>query len=163
MNTEKKFRPSKRFEKLTFKERQGKYVVDTSVLAQKGLSKLVRRGLRGNIIIPDAVIAELEHAANIGKEVGFKGLDEITACHKLKHFIKIKFLGPRPAADQIKFARFGEIDAIVRELAFKNKAVLITSDLVQAKSASAYRVKVLFVPVKREEAEKPKRFLFWKK
>lgn len=159
----RRFRPSKRFEKLAFKGKPAVYVVDTSILAQKNLSRLVRRGLRGTVIIPDAVIAELEHAANLGREEGFKGLDEITACHKLRHFIRIKFLGPRPAADQIKWARFGEIDAIVRELAYKSHAVLITSDLVQAKSASAYGVKVLFVPLRKKEELPKKRFLFWKK
>ena len=122
------------------------YVVDTSAIVNKFLPKLIEKGLNGRIIIPDAVIAELENLANKGNEAGFIGLDEIAALHKFKKKkISVQFQGPRPDIKHIKYARSGEIDALIRGLAKKNKATLITADLVQAKSAQAYGIHVLFL------------------
>ena len=140
------------------------YVVDTSAIINKFPSKLIRKGMRGKIIIPNAVIAELENQANKGREEGFKGLEEVAGFHKLKHKfpIQIHFQGLRPNEMQIKFAKSGEIDALIREIALKNRAVLITADLVQAKTSQAYGLEVLFLRPKARR-EKKKRFLFWKK
>ncbi|MFC1685703.1 PIN domain-containing protein [Nanoarchaeota archaeon] len=129
----------------------GKYVIDTSIIAAKKLSFLIeKKGLRGKVIIPDASIAELEHQANIGKEIGFDGLDELAKLHKFKnkYSLKIEFAPPRPTAHEIKYAKSGEIDALIRSLAFGKEATLITSDFVQAKSAAAYGIKVWFVRAK---------------
>lgn len=130
-----------------FDKKQKNYVVDTSVIIQKFLPKLIEKGLSGKIIIPDAVIAELENLANKGSEVGFIGLEEIADLHHLKRRYKfsIIFIGPRPDLKQIKFAKSGEIDALIRGIAFRNKATLITADLVQAKSAQAYGLSVIFL------------------
>lgn len=134
------------------------YVVDTSVIVNKFMPGLLEKGLKGKIIIPNTVIAELENLANKGKEAGFVGLDEIASLHKLtrKYSIYIAFVGQRPDEKHIKYAKSGEIDALIRELAFKNKATLITADLVQAKSAQAYGISVIFI--KPRFVEKKKRF-----
>lgn len=145
-------------------KRQEVYVVDTSVLASKKLAQLVtKKGLKGKIIIPDASVAELENQANHGKETGFDGLDEIAKLHELKkkHNISVEFAPPRPSAHQIRFAKSGEIDALIRGLAYNKKAVLITSDFVQAKSAAAYGLKVWFIKAKPRKEEK--RFFFFRK
>jgi len=133
-----------------FNKNKETYVVDTSAIINKFLPKLFEKGLNGKIIIPNAVMAELENLANKGNEAGFIGLDEIVNLHNLKkkHKIFIKFEGSRPDIKHIKFAKSGEIDALIRELAFKNKAILITADLVQAKSAQAYGLRVIFLRVK---------------
>ena len=143
------------------KERKN-YVTDTSAIINRFVSKLVKKGLSGRIIIPNAVMAELENMANKGREEGFIGLEEVASFHKLKnHFpIQIYFEGPRPSEMQIKFAKSGEIDAIIRESARKNKAILITADLVQAKTSQAYGLQILFLKPKVKEIKK--RFLFWK-
>ena len=49
------------------------------------------------IIIPEAVIAELEAQANQGKEIGFSGLTELQALCKLSEegTIELKFVGVR--------------------------------------------------------------------
>lgn len=137
-----------------------KYVIDTSILINRVLGKLIKKGIQGEIIIPNAVIAELENLANKGMEEGFLGLEEIAHLHYLKkaHNIKIFFEGLRPSAHEIKFAKSGEIDALIREIAFRNKAVLATADLVQAKSAQAYGLEVLFFKFKPRKIKK--RFLF---
>jgi len=138
------------------------YVVDTSAIINKFLPKLIRKGLKGKLIIPNAVMAELENLANKGREEGFIGLEEVAKLHNRK-YIKIYFYGLRPNEMQIKFAKSGEIDAIVRNIARKTKAILVTADLVQAKSAQAYNIPVLYLKPKTQEKKKKFSLLFWKK
>ena len=142
-------------------QQQGSYVVDTSIIINKFIPRLLRKGLKGKIIIPNAVMAELENQANRGFEAGFLGLDEIAKLHTLKHKYKIKiyFQGIRPQEMHIKYAKSGEIDALIRDIAFRMKASLITADLVQAKSAQAYGLKVIFLRPKFKK-KKRKFFLF---
>ena len=123
------------------------FVIDTSVIINKFMPRLIEKGLRGKVIIPNAVMAELENLANRGNEAGFIGLEQVAHLHHLKkkHNIMIIFTGPRPDMKQIKYAKSGEIDALIREFALEHKATLVTADLVQAKSAQAYGLKVLFL------------------
>jgi ATPase len=140
------------------------YVVDTSLIINKFLGKLIKKGLKGKIIIPNAVMAELENQANRGYEEGFLGLEEVANLHKLKNNYKLQifFEGLRPNEMQIKFAKSGEIDALIREIALKNKAVLLTADLVQAKSAQAYGLEILYMKPYCKQ-EKKRFFSFLKK
>lgn len=140
-----------------------KYVVDTSVIAQKKLFRLFKDKLRGQLLIPNAVIAELENLANRGQDVGFHGLEEIAKLHHIKNRVRITFIGDRPTGHQIKYAKSGEIDALIRDLAFKEKATLITADKVQWKSAEAYGIPVYFIKTKFvEEKKKRRKFSFFK-
>lgn len=139
-------------------KRQLRFLVDTSVIAQKKLVKLFRKKLYGEVLIPNAVIAELENLANKGHEAGFHGLEEVAKLHKLKPRVKILFVGLRPTGHQIKFAKSGEIDALIRELAYKYHAILITADNIQAKSALAYGIKVFFI-----KSRAPRKKSFFKK
>lgn len=135
------------------------YVADTSAIINKFLPRLIHKGLKGRILIPNAVMAELENQANRGREEGFLGLEEISKLHRQKQ-LKVLFSGLRPNEHQIRFAKSGEIDALIRETAIKNNATLITSDLVQAKTSQAYGLQVIYLRpfIKR----KKKGFLFWK-
>ena len=142
------------------KKRSNVYLVDTSVIVKKRISKLATKGLSGIILVPNAVMAELENMANKGKNEGFDGLEEITKLHKFKN-LKINFIGPRPSEHQIKFAKSGEIDALIRGLAYNNKATLITSDVVQGKSAKAYNINVWFI--KQRFVKEKKKFSFFKR
>ena len=145
-----------------FDKKKKNYVTDTSAVINRFLPKLIEKGLQGRIIIPDAVVAELENLANKGNEAGFIGLDEIAALHKIKkkYKISVNFEGPRPEIKHIKYAKSGEIDALIRGIASKNKATLITADLVQAKSAQAYNIEVLFLRPYVPEKKKRKFFSF---
>lgn len=136
------------------------YVCDTSAIINHFVSSLIKKGLKGKIIIPNALMAELENLANRGQQAGFTGLEEVAGLHKLKKQFKIQifFQGIRPGEAHIKFAKSGEIDALIREIAIKNHATLITADLVQAKSAQAYGLNVIFL---KPKPEKKKKFLFW--
>jgi len=144
------------------KRKEETYLVDTSAIIHKKVSKLLKQNrIKGMILIPNAAIAELENLANRGQDVGFKGLEEIAKLHRYKS-IKIKFVGPRPSEHHIKYAKSGEIDALIRSLADTYHATLITADIVQSKSAAAYGLRVLFHKVRFKKPKK-KRFIFWKK
>jgi ATPase len=144
------------------KSKDETYLVDTSAIIHKKVSKLLKHNqIKGTILVPNAAIAELENLANRGQDVGFKGLEEIAKLHKFKS-LKIKFVGPRPSEHHIKYAKSGEIDALIRSLASTYHATLITADIVQSKSAAAYGIKVLFHKVRFIKPKKRK-FLFFKK
>jgi len=136
------------------------YVVDTSAIIHRKVSRLAKNGFKGTILIPNAAIAELENLANKGQDVGIKGLEEVAKLHHFKN-LKIKFIGPRPSEHHIKYAKSGEIDALIRSLANTYHAALITADIVQSKSAAAYGIKVLFHKVRFKKPKK--KFFLWKK
>jgi len=124
------------------------YVVDTSIVIEKAVSKLIKeKKIGGRIIIPRAVLAELENQANKGLEIGYLGLEELQELQKLKSdYVQIVFLGERPRVSQIKYAKIGgEIDAMIRDLAYNEGAILITADRIQSKSAKAMGLEVMFI------------------
>ena len=141
------------------------YVVDTSAIINRFLPRLFERGLKGKILIHNSVMAELENLANKGNEAGFVGLDQVANLHKLKEKYRfvLEFKGSRPEMKHIRFAKSGEIDALIRDLAFKEKATLVTADLVQAKSAQAYGLSVIFIKPKVVEQKKKTFFSFLRK
>ncbi|NPA38797.1 MAG: Flp pilus assembly complex ATPase component [Candidatus Nanohaloarchaeota archaeon] len=126
---------------------QKKYVPDTSALINGVVSKLIDEGkIKGTIIIPRFVISELENQANRGRETGYLGLEEIKAIveREKKGKIKVEITGRAPTLEEIQLAKSGRIDFLIREIAYENKAVLITSDMVQAKVAEALGMEVMF-------------------
>ena len=115
-----------------------KIVPDTSVLVDGRITRLLQTGRWDDveILIPEAVVAELEAQAHRGMETGYDGLEEIRALAGNPR-LRARFVGPRPSADQIRLAESGEIDAMVRDLAMAEKATLVTSDWIQARMAEA--------------------------
>ncbi len=129
------------------------YVPDTSALIEGAVSRLVKSGrIRGKIIIHRAVLAELEHQANIGKAVGFAGLEEIKELRRLasEGLIDVEVGGERPKAQDIRMAYAGAIDALIREYAYEIGATLITADRVQALVAEAMGVATIYIRPRRE-------------
>ncbi len=135
------------------------YVIDTSAVINKVVPKLKRKGLKGKIIVPNAVMAELENLANKGKQEGFIGLEQVARLHNYKD-IKVEFSGKRPGLHEIRFAKSGEIDSMIRETTSKKKAILITADLVQAKSCQAYNIGVIFFKTRKKPEKKQKKKIF---
>jgi len=139
-----------------------KLVPDTSVIIEAILSsKLKKKGISFNeLIIHEAVLAELEHQANVGKASGFLGLKEIKKLRGLseKNKFTIRIAGTRPRASEIKYAGLGEIDNLIRQLAYDEDAVLITSDKVQARVAEAKGIAVEYVAVKLKKLKLEKYF-----
>ncbi|MBW2989520.1 PINc/VapC family ATPase [Candidatus Woesearchaeota archaeon] len=123
-----------------------KIIPDTSVIIEGFLSKKIgeKELSASSIIIHEAVIAELEHQANMGKAIGFLGLSEIKRIRKLDGKIELRFEGKRPSAAEIRHASLGEIDSLIRQLAFEEDGTLITSDKVQSEVALARGIKSLY-------------------
>ncbi|MFZ0006434.1 MAG: PINc/VapC family ATPase [Methanoregula sp.] len=124
-------------------------VPDTSVLIDGRITSMIKAGeYKGaTIIVPEAVIAELEAQANNGREIGFSGLNELQSLCKMaeEKTIELKFSGIRPTLEQVKLASGGEIDAMIRSIAIENAARFITSDNVQAEVARAKGLDVIYL------------------
>ena len=128
------------------------YVPDTSVLIEGVVSKLIEsKEISGTILIHNASVSELESQANKRRDIGFLGLDELKKLQELKkeNKIELRFSGSRPTHEQIKYAKAGEIDALIRSMAFEENAILVTADIVQAESAKAFGLEVKFIEHKR--------------
>jgi len=127
-----------------------KIVPDTSVLIAGTLSELIEKDKlkKARIIIPMTVIDELQAQASRHKDIGFQGLDEIKKIREIgeKKGVKIEFVGQRPTMEEINLARKGRIDAIIRDVAKKENATLVTGDYVQALVGEAENVSVRYVP-----------------
>lgn len=125
------------------------YVVDTSVVIERLVSQFIKsKKISGKIIVPRAVMAELENQANTGQEIGFLGLEELQSLQKIakEGKIELTFLGERPSLYQISGAKTGgEIDALIRDIAYNEGAILITADKIQSESAKALGVEVMYV------------------
>jgi len=124
-------------------------VPDTSVLIDGRITSMIKAGeYKGStIIVPEAVIAELEAQANNGREIGFSGLNELQQLSRMaeEKTIEIKFSGARPSLEQVKLASGGEIYAMIRNIAIENSARFITSDFVQAEVARAKGLDVIYL------------------
>jgi ATPase len=125
-----------------------KIVVDTSIIIDGEITKLIELGNLKDceIIIPMAVLDELQAQASQNKDYGFVGLEEIKKMRELvgRHNIVLRFEGERPSMDDIKLARHGRIDAIIKDIAKKNNATFYTADYVQALVAQAEGVKTSY-------------------
>lgn len=123
-------------------------VPDTSVIVDGRITKIVQKDeFRGSeVIIPEAVVSELENQANRGRETGFNGLEELKNLQQLytEGAIVLNYIGKRPTLEQISLARGGEIDAMIRDTAQDNDATLITSDKVQTEVAKAQGLDVIY-------------------
>ncbi len=128
-----------------------KYVVDTSVIIEKLVTKLIKeKKIKGTILVPNASVAELEAQANKGQDIGLIGLEELQELQKLtSKEITVEFAGDRPTETQIRYAKSGEIDAYIRAIAQKEKAVLITADFVQAESGKAFGLEVMYFQTRK--------------
>lgn len=123
-------------------------VPDTSVIAEGILYKHIEEGRLAPelILIPQAVVHELEHQANTGKETGFIGLEEITKLREnADGRYEVSFLGGKPTSRQIENAKDGAIDAMIRNFAHEEGATLMTADRVQSIVAKAQGIDVYFV------------------
>ncbi len=130
-------------------------VPDTSVIIDGRITAKLKAGefKEATVIIPEALVSELEAQANRGRETGFKGLEELKELSDMAKSgeIKLEFTGKRPSLEQIKLASAGEIDAMIRAVASENNAIFITSDRVQAEVARAKGLNVEYLTPIMEE------------
>ena len=107
------------------------------------------------IIVPEAVVCELEHQANAKRSEGHKGLRELQKLQSLQDEgeLAITFKGRRPTNYDIRYAKSGEIDGIIRDLARSEMGTLVTNDKVQAEVAKSQGIPVYYY--KQKVVEKP--------
>jgi ATPase len=133
-----------------------KLIPDTSVIVEGIVSQKIADGtiVPKEIIIHEAVIAELEAQANRGREIGLQGLEEIKKVRELavEKKMMLSFKGARPGDFEIKHAKTGEIDSLIRDLASTEKGTLLTGDKVQCLVAESKGIEVIFIEF--EELEK---------
>ncbi|BDZ71986.1 PINc/VapC family ATPase [Methanobacterium petrolearium] len=124
-------------------------VPDTSVIVDGRITRIVQEeDYQGcEVIVPEAVVSELENQANKGRDSGYNGLEELKNLQKLhgQGKIHLSFVGRRPTLEEISLARGGEIDAMIRDTAGENKATLITSDRVQREVAEAQGLNAIYL------------------
>ena len=123
-----------------------RYILDTSILIGTYIrSKIANDEItRGSeIIIPIAVLDELQSQASDNKDHGIAGLEEIRKLRELceNKGVLIQFTGQRPTLDDIRLAKKGRIDSIIKDVARENEAILLTADYVQHLVALAQGVK----------------------
>jgi ATPase len=130
-------------------------VPDTSAVIEEQLSKLIKdKNLNyPEIIIPEAVVAELEYQRNKERIIGQKGLEELKYLQNLADDgkIAISFSGKRPNNYEISLSKTGEIDAIIRDIAKNELATLITCDKVQSEVAKAQGIPVIYIKQESKE------------
>jgi len=127
-----------------------KLIADTSIIIDGKISEMLEKdkfeGLE-DIIIPTPVLDELQAQASRGKEPGFVGLEELKKIRKLceKKNVDLRFTGERPSLEDIKLAKGGRLDAIIRDVARDENGTLVTADYVQGLVAEAEGVKVEYI------------------
>jgi ATPase len=124
-------------------------VLDTSVIINGLILKQVESESITNteLIIPAAVLDELQSEASQKKEQGFTGLNELKKLQNIskQHGNVIKFEGTRPSFDDVRLSGHGRIDAIIKDIAKQTNSTLYTSDHVQALVAEAEGVEVNYL------------------
>jgi ATPase len=123
-------------------------VPDTSVIISGRLAEAFEKGglKAAEIVIPVAVLDELQAQASKSRHAGFIGLRELRRLREVCQAkgVKVKFSGEKPSLDDIRLASSGRIDSIIMDVALREKAELATADYVQALTAEARGVKVRF-------------------
>ncbi|HUT05453.1 MAG TPA: PINc/VapC family ATPase, partial [Nitrosopumilaceae archaeon] len=134
-----------------------KIVLDTSVIINGLFMTQVESGnIRDSeILIPQAVIDELQSQASQKKEPGFAGLKQIKSLKDLsKNFgLEISIQGDHPSMEDIRMASKGKIDSIIKDIAKQNHATLYTSDNVQHLVAQTEGIESVFLQLTLKEEE----------
>ncbi|MEM2057600.1 MAG: hypothetical protein QXO76_05065 [Thermoproteota archaeon] len=130
---------------------------DTSIVINGKLTEHLQSGelKECEVIIPIAVVDELQAQASKKREPGFIGLNELKRIREIcaEKNIPIRFSGERPSLEDIKLARSGRIDALIRDVAKNEGATLFTSDYVQALVAEAEGIPVRYIPTEPKKFE----------
>ncbi len=140
-----------------------KIVPDTSVIISGILSDLIEKDeiKDAEIIVPEFVVEELRAQASKGREIGFKGLEEIKKLREMKaKNIELTKIGRRQTMEEIQLAKYGRIDALILDIARRENATLFTADMVQALTAEAEGVSSrYFKPYEKKKETKLDKFI----
>ncbi|QCC48643.1 PINc/VapC family ATPase [Halobellus limi] len=125
-----------------------KIVPDTSAVIDGRVSERVESGEdAGPILVPEAVVGELESQANDGLDTGWEGLEELQRLAVLADdgAVDVRYVGRRTKPSEATGAHEGDIDAVIRDVAEEEEATLLTSDVVQSEVAKAKGLDVEYV------------------
>jgi len=133
-------------------------VPDTSVVIDGRISAGVESGeyAGATVIVPEAVVGEIEAQANSGRGTGWDGLSELQHLADLADAgeIGLEYVGERATEEDIRRASAGAIDAIIRDVAVEHEATFVTSDIVQSEVAKAKGLDVEYLePLDEETGE----------
>jgi ATPase len=134
-----------------------KFVLDTSVIIDGTVPDLIQYKIEQNsqIIIPIAVLDELQAQASANKSQGIEGLLEIKKIREVckARKINLEFAGTRPTIEEIRLAKHGRIDAIIKDIALEKDAALITCDYVQHLVSEAHGIKSIHISSSKEDSK----------
>ena len=125
-----------------------KIVPDTSAVVDGRMSERVESGEEvGAVLVPEAVVGELESQANEGFDSGWEGLEELQRLTDLADSgaAEVRYVGRRTKPSESTGAHEGDIDALIRDVAEEEDATLLTSDVVQSEVAKAKGLDVDYV------------------
>ena len=124
-------------------------VPDTSAVIDGRVSERIDDGSykEATVLVPEAVVGELESQANAGYDSGWNGLEEL---QRLTEYadegrIDLRYVGRRASGAEQAGASEGDVDAIIRDVAEDHDATLLSSDIVQSEVAKAKGLSVEYV------------------
>mgnify|MGYP006427785105 CR=1 FL=1 len=122
-------------------------VPDTSAVVDGRVSERIDGSEGLTVLIPEAVVGELESQANAGYDSGWSGLEELQRLAGLadEGRIDLGYVGRRASESEQNAASEGEVDAVIRDVAADNDATLLSSDIVQSEVAKAKGLDVAYV------------------
>ena len=122
-------------------------VPDTSAVIDGRVSERVDSVDDTTVLVPEAVVSELESQANDGRESGWDGLAELQELTALADAgtLSVQYVGRRASPSEARGADEGDVDAVIRDIAASESATLLTSDVVQAEVAKAKGVDVEYI------------------
>jgi len=124
-----------------------KIVPDTSAVIDGRVSERVESDGEVTVLVPEAVVGELESQANDGLDTGWAGLEELQRLAELadEDDVDVRYVGRRTKPSEATGAHEGDIDALIRDVAEEEQATLLTSDVVQSEVAKAKGLDVEYV------------------
>ena len=124
-----------------------KIVPDTSAVIDGRVSERVESDGEVTVLVPEAVVGELESQANDGLDTGWAGLEELQRLAELadEGDVDVRYVGRRTKPSEATGAHEGDIDALIRDVAEEEQATLLTSDVVQSEVAKAKGLDVEYV------------------
>lgn len=132
-----------------------KVVADTSVVISGQLASQIESGsVRSvEVIIPQAVVDELQSQASSGRGQGFVGLQRLDHLREIagQFGLEVSHRGQHVSSADIDLAGSGRIDAIITDVARDEGATLYTSDKVQHLAAKSQGIPAVFL---RDDADR---------
>src|SRR6056297_1196947 len=126
-----------------------KLVPDTSAVIDGRVSERIADGSykEATVLVPEAVVGELESQANAGYDSGWNGLKELQTLtgYADEREIELEYVGRRASGSEQAGASEGDVDAIIRDVAEDHEATLLSSDTVQSEVAKAKGLDVEYV------------------